>query len=190
MKTVFIAFIVLTTITSSSFATENVDNNNNNNKVNNFSIGWNISSFSNNYGLGIDIVSPRFLDGKLHVALSTDYAWVQGITLTNTTQTTWTPFTMLRLGIYSDHLFPNLPLRMYGGGGPLLLIASPSLASTATLGGGFGLVGLEFFLHPRNVHAMFLEFGGMGTGAAANKLVGKPVYANGFTISWGFRHFL
>jgi hypothetical protein len=30
----------------------------------------------------------------------------------------------------------------------------------------------------------------MGTGAQADKLANKPIYANGFIIGWGFRYYL
>ncbi|HEY5825345.1 MAG TPA: hypothetical protein VIT44_13315, partial [Cyclobacteriaceae bacterium] len=51
--------------------------------------------------------------------------------------------------------------------------------------GGYGLFGFEFFMHSSSNY--FIELGGIGTGARADKIASQPIYSNGFLISTGFR---
>ena len=48
-----------------------------------------------------------------------------------------------------------------------------------------GLLGFEFLANQRLSY--FVELGGMGTGAKADKTPLKPIYSNGFTASTGIR---
>ncbi len=60
---------------------------------------------------------------------------------------------------------------------------------------GFQLVkfheefGFEFFFteNTNRNPSYFIELGGIGTGAIANKLSSNPIYSNGFLISVGYR---
>ena len=52
--------------------------------------------------------------------------------------------------------------------------------------GGYGLFGFEFFMNSRNNY--FIEIGGVGTGAVADKVANSPIYSNGLLINVGFRH--
>lgn len=154
--------------------------------ANSLAVGTDLSSFANNFGVGIQVASPRLLDGKLWFQLAGDYTWVQGI---SGGTTGWFPYGNLRLGVYSGRFIADgLPIRFYTGGGVVLLVNGGSLNSQSLNWGGFGLIGFEFFLDPRT--APFLELGSMGTGAIANQLQSAPIYANGFTVSWGFKWYL
>jgi hypothetical protein len=150
------------------------------------SIGFDVSSFSNNYGVGGVIVSPKLLDGRLWFQLAGDYAWVQGNAGSNAD---WFPYGNFRLGICSGRfLADNVPIRFYTEAGAVLLVNGSSLSSEKTHWGTIGLIGLEFFLDSHA--APFIELGGMGTGAKADQLQGVPIYANGFVASWGFKCYL
>jgi hypothetical protein len=153
-----------------------------------YAMDFNINSFSNNYGLGVGVSSPYILNNSLNFRLSGAYAWVQGVANTETTQT-WAPYGLVRLGVYGSGFVYGTAIRAYGGGGPMLVIPSTTLSDQNTKVGGFGLVGLEFPLGGKS-GAMFLELGGMGSGAKATKLSQSPIYANGFLASWGFRYVL
>ena len=154
----------------------------------NFAIGWNINSLSNNYGLGMTIQSPRFWK-RAQIRLSGIYAWANGIP-TGTAKYAWKPFGLVRLGLFSGSFLPNSSIRGYGGGGIAMLIPSDEVSSQGNVFGGYGLIGLEFFGREGMNGPMFIEVGGMGAGARADKFENEPLYANGFTVAWGFRYFL
>jgi len=151
-----------------------------------FTWDFNVNSFSNSYGLGASVGSPYFFNDKVNFRLAGSYGWVQG-TPKGQGSETWAPFGMLKLGLFGSNFLPGTLIRGYGGGGPLLLLPSDAVSSADTVSGGFGIVGVEFFLTAEKSLAMFVELGGMGTGARATGFENDPIYANGFTASWGFR---
>ena len=65
------------------------------------------------------------------------------------------------------------------------LIPSNEFSSNQFEYGGYGLFGFEFFMN--KCCNYFIEIGGVGTGATANKIVLQPIYSNGLLISSGFR---
>ncbi|MEO0332135.1 MAG: hypothetical protein AAF223_10680, partial [Bacteroidota bacterium] len=75
--------------------------------------------------------------------------------------------------------------RLYGEGGIILLLPSDTFSAERTELGGYGLFGFEFYL--KNNANYFIEIGGVGTGAQADKVPNKPIYSNGLLISTGFR---
>ena len=52
------------------------------------------------------------------------------------------------------------------------------------------MTGVELFVSKKRSKALYMELGAMGTGADADQLVNSPVYANGFTITWGYKYYL
>lgn len=80
-------------------------------------------------------------------------------------------------------------IRTYGLGGVFFTSPTSKMGSKTSFG-GWGTVGVEFFRELASNYSMFMELGGMGSGVTADKLVGKPLYANGFIASWGGRFFL
>lgn len=149
-------------------------------------IGWEISSFANNYAFGARVDTPSFANGRLRVQIAGSLAWVQGVPI-GETETTWAPYTLLRVGIVRSAPIGNR-LRFYGGGGLALVLPTNDLADERAHGGGYGLTGLELSLPENGRTRWFVELGGMGTGARADRLTNSPIYANGFTIGWGFRY--
>jgi hypothetical protein len=152
-------------------------------------IGWDISSFSNNYGIGVRLESPNFANGRVRVQFGADFAWVQGVKIESST-TTWAPYTLLRLGVVRINRIGDLPLRFYGGGGAAVILPTNEVSDEGAKWGGYGVTGLELLMPANGRSAWFAELGGMGTGAQADKLANKPIYANGFIIGWGFRYYL
>lgn len=154
-----------------------------------FSFGLDIDSFANNYGIGISLGSPAFADDTMHVQLSANVAWAEGVANGYSTDS-WNSYGLFRVGLYGGHFISNLPIRIYGGFGFAMTALAPSL-STSNVGlGGYGLSGVEFFLNPTRSRAFTIELGGMGTGATADKMAASPSYANGFTIAWGYKYYL
>jgi hypothetical protein len=148
-------------------------------------VGWDLSSFANNFGLGLRVASPRFAHDKMGFELGAHYAWVQGVA-NGATDTSWFPYGSVQLGVLGSQSIGSLPLRFYGGGGVVVLLPTDKLSSRTSDFGGYGVTGLELFMAEQ---AWFVELGAMGTGAKADQLVASPIYANGFTASWGFRYY-
>lgn len=156
---------------------------------NGMAVGWDISSFANNYAIGVRLDSPRFAGGRVHVQFAADLAWVQGVK-TETSTTAWAPYTLLRFGVVRTRRIRDLPLRFYGGGGAALILPTDDVSDNGTEWGGYGLTGLELFMPGNGRTAWFVELGGMGTGAKAHNMANAPIYANGFLIGWGFRYYM
>lgn len=160
------------------------------NRMSAFALDFSINSFSNNYGLGGSISTPPFWSNNSIIRFSGTYNWVQGVPKDALTET-WVPYGMLKLGLFSGgFIIGGESIRGYGGGGPVLLLPSGQVSGSSIRFGGFGLVGLEFFMQQNHLAAMYMELGGIGTGAKAEKLKNDPIYANGFLISWGFRYLI
>lgn len=68
---------------------------------------------------------------------------------------------------------------------PPNLFPSDAFSSRSVQFGGYGLFGFEFLLDQHMRY--FLEAGGVGTGARADRIEGAPIYSNGFVINVGVR---
>ncbi|MEP5613889.1 MAG: hypothetical protein ABJP45_16680 [Cyclobacteriaceae bacterium] len=100
-------------------------------------------------------------------------------------ESTWTAYTNFSLGFVQVVGEINNFMCLYAEGGTILLLPSTEFSSESIQYGGFGLFGFEFFFDEH--HNYFLEAVGAGTGAKADKIVGNPIYSNGFIINVGFR---
>jgi hypothetical protein len=103
-------------------------------------------------------------------------------------ETVWMPYSNVSLGLIGISAVIVEHIRLYGEGGTVLLFPSDSFSSKSIVVGGYGLFGFEFFMDKNGCY--FIELGGIGTGAVADKVLSKPIYSNGFTISTGFRFYL
>jgi len=77
-------------------------------------------------------------------------------------------------------------MRLYGEGGIIALFPSSRFSGETFILGGYGLFGFEFFFDSKNNY--FIEIGGIGTGAVAEKVSGQPIYSNGILINVGYRY--
>ena len=149
-------------------------------------VGWDISSFANNYGVGVRFDTARFAHGRLQVQVAGHIAWVDGVPV-GEVESAWAPYSLVRVGIVRSAPIGRL-LRFYGGGGFALILPTHRVSEDAARGGGYGLTGLEIAMPEGTRTRWFVELGGMGSGARADRLEHSPIYANGFTIGWGFRY--
>ena len=117
------------------------------------------------------------------------FQWVETVTENGTE---WLPYQNIRLGVSSSAGSMCSCLRLYGEGGATLLILDPKISTEQMSFGGYGIFGFEFFMgsFEHSNMSFFIELGGMGTGASANKLAAKPLLSNGFITSTGFRIYL
>jgi len=149
----------------------------------NFGIGGQVGQHQRDFGIGLHITSPYFANQKMAVRLKGNLIWNEH--LNSYSETTWTSYSNLSLGFVQSVAEINNFIRLYGEGGAILLFPSSEFSSKSIQFGGYGLFGFEFFID-KHVN-YFFEAGGVGTGAKADKIVGKPIYSNGFLINVGVR---
>jgi hypothetical protein len=111
------------------------------------------------------------LSGRLHYAASLD----------------WQRFGTFELSLFAGRLSgPRRPW-LYGKAGVVALTPSDALSTEDLLLGGLGAFGFEFPLDAKGRRSYFLELGGVGIAARADKLSGNPIFANGFMTNVGMR---
>lgn len=145
--------------------------------------GFHLSEVSNDFGLGLNLISPSFANGWVAVHLHYDYQWLEH--LNNGGTETWTGYHRFRLGLLTKgSQYGNI--RLYSEGGTQLALLPGSLSDNNIGFGGYGLFGFEFGADdaaPR----YYIELGGVGSGITANQLPSNPSMANGFMINVGIR---
>ena len=146
-------------------------------------VGCNINSYGGNFGVGINVTSPLFLHGYAAVRASENYQWLDHLDAAG--NHTWTGYHVLKLGAVGIGGTLHDIIRLYGEGGVTAVLPDASMSKESAVIGGYGLFGFEFMV--RHNLAYFIELGGIGTGATAEKLPQKPIYTNGFMASAGLR---
>lgn len=153
-----------------------------------FGIGFKLNQVKQDFGLGIDLSSPLFLHNSLGLRLHTLYFFREYYN-PDEDESVWTPYFTGRFGFVGIGGRPHPAIRLYGEGGIIFGIPDAEFSSQSNFFGGYGLFGFEFFMSEgyNEVASYYIELGGTGTGAEADKLPGKVIYQNGFTIGTGFR---
>ena len=145
-------------------------------------IGFNINQFQKDFGLGLHLTSPYFVKSTVAIRGGANFQWFENF---NGTETTWTTYQNFQLGIRGRNIIVSDKMFIYGEGGVIAILPNSEFSSKSTEFGGYGLFGFEFIF---NVNfAYFIELGGVGTGAKADKIIGSPIYSNGFLTTVGFR---
>lgn len=146
--------------------------------------GGHIGQYQRDFNLGLNLTSPYFCYNKIAVRARANMAWNEHLNTSN--EMTWSPYSSVSVGVVSIAGQVGDFIRLYGEGGVLLLFPSKDFSSSSANLGGYGLFGFEFFMCE---HAnYFLEVGGVGSGAHADKIAGSPIYSNGLLINVGFRY--
>ena len=151
-------------------------------KPNNLEIGLNLSQYQQDFGLGLHLISPYFFNEKVAIKAGVNLQWFENF---NGTKTTWTTYQNFQLGIRGRSTIVIDKIFIYGEGGVLTILPNSDFSSQGSVFGGYGLFGFEFKPTPK--FAYFIELGGVGTGATADKIAGEPIYSNGFLTNVGFR---
>jgi hypothetical protein len=149
------------------------------------SFGFNLGQYQQDFGLGLNLTSPYFLQDRMAVRLRANLMFHEHI---ENFETTWTPYTNFTLGLIGVGGTIGNFARLYGEGGAILLLPNEAFSSASAEFGGYGLFGFEFFMNPHINY--FIELGGVGTGAEADQILFDPLYSNGFLIQTGFRIYL
>lgn len=149
----------------------------------NLGIGGQLTQHQQDFGLGLHLTSPYFANDKIALRLRGNLVWNQHL---EDNETTWSPYSNVSFGLTSVSCETGNFIRLYGEGGIMLLFPSDNFSSESSVLGGYGLFGFEFFLNKQSNY--FIEIGGVGTGATADKVAEKPIYSNGLLINVGFRY--
>lgn len=154
-----------------------------------WSIGGTLHRFHDDFGLGGLLASPLFLGGRLRVALAGGVAWYPYATDADGLQE-WSPYGDLRLVVEGGERAAGSPVRLYGFGGPMILLLPDDLSDQSVALGGIGGFGFEYYFISTGADgpvSYFTELGGVGSGGRADRLSGEPLLANGFFVTVGLR---
>lgn len=179
MKTFFISLFIATAllISHSSLGQESPSTKT--------SFGFNLGQYSRDFGVGATITSPYFFKGYAAVRLRANLMFYEHPL---NQEITWTPYSNFTLGFVGVGGTISDFARLYGEGGFIFIMPGNEFSSSTSEIGGYGLFGFEFFMNPHMNY--YIELGGVGSGATADKVALKPIYSNGFLIQTGFRVFL
>lgn len=150
-----------------------------------FGFGYGITQHQNDFGMGLNLVSPTFINNNVAVRLKGHLMFHQHV---SEGTTIWSPYSNVSLGLIGFGGFVGEHIRLYGEGGMIALIPNEAMSSESLVLGGYGVFGFEFFF--ARFGNYFIEIGGVGTAAQADNLQLSPIYSNGMTVSAGFRFFL
>lgn len=149
---------------------------------NSISFGFAANQTQNDFGIGVDIISPYFANSIVAIKVGANLKFLQHSTATSTT---WSPYQNIQLGIRSRNFIIEDKIFIYGEGGGIVLLPNTKFSSQNSNFGGYGLFGFEFRTNEKV--GFFVELGGVGTGARADKIALSPIYSNGFLTNVGFR---
>jgi sterol desaturase/sphingolipid hydroxylase (fatty acid hydroxylase superfamily) len=149
---------------------------------NNFEIGFNMSQYQKDFGVGLHFRSPYFIMKSVAIKVGANLQWLENFNGTETTSTTYQNF---QLGVRGRSVMVSENIFVYGEGGILTILPNSDFSSQRFISGGYGLFGFEFKPIPK--FGYFIELGGVGTGATADRIESKPVYSNGFLTNVGLR---
>lgn len=151
---------------------------------NGIGIGFNVTQIQKDFGLGLNVVSPYFFQKKMAIRVRGNFMFNEN---NPDSLVRWTPYSNFSVGLIGVGGMISQRIRLYGEGGAICLIPSKELSNNDFVMGGYGVLGFEFFVSKGFNY--YLEIGGVGTGARAEKIINKPIYSNGFLIGTGIRLF-
>lgn len=152
-----------------------------------FALGYYLNSFHHDFGFGLNLTSPYFLNDRVAVRFSVDTAYFESIPA-GKTEYEWVPYTIYRLGLVGVGSAINDLIRLYGEGGIMYVVPNPCFSEKNKLG-GYGYFGFEFLMEENHPLSYFIQLGSVGSGAKAEKVEGKPFYVDGFATTVGLRYY-
>ncbi|HSI74589.1 MAG TPA: hypothetical protein VK957_01785 [Lunatimonas sp.] len=149
---------------------------------NKLEVGFNLSQYQKDFGFGLHVISPYFIKEKVAIKAGVNLQHLENL---NGTETTWTSYQNIQLGIRSRSVIISERVFIYGEAGVVTILPNNEFSSESSVVGGYGLFGFEF--RPAQRFSYFIEMGAIGSGATADKLEAKPIYSNGLVTNVGFR---
>lgn len=150
--------------------------------------GFQLGRYQDDFAFGLNLTSPffDFTNERLAVRLRGNLAFHEHLPVGSGPQTeTWSPYGNVSVGLVGLSGRVGESIRLYGEGGAIGLIPSDDFSRQSLEIGGYGLFGFSFFAEQDKSY--FIEIGGVGIAARANRLPTSPVYSNGLVISVGIR---
>lgn len=151
-------------------------------KYSGFDVGFQLNEFSKDFGLGITVSSPRLLRESVQFRLRANTMYFEYVV---NNETNWEPYYNLMLGSSSSTARISKNVGLFGEGGVILVFPSNKLSSSEAELGGYGIFGFEFYF--TDGFTYFIEMGGIGIDAVADRVANRPIYSNGFLKSVGFK---
>ncbi|MEQ8909889.1 MAG: hypothetical protein RIC95_11890 [Vicingaceae bacterium] len=149
-----------------------------------FEIGFQLNEYHQDFGLGLNVTTPYLIKEYVAIRLRANSQFLQHLDPKSLTET-WTPYQNLSLGFFGHRAMIHEKIGLYGEGGILGIFPNDDFSKEDFVIGGYGLFGFEFYFVDQ--FSYFIEAGGVGSGAKADKLPTEPIYSNGFLINVGFR---
>lgn len=146
-------------------------------------VGIGMNQAVSDYGMGINLTSPLIVQ-RIQLRLSANIQGLQGVPASADRARLY-GYENIRLGVIGKPKYVADRVIIYGEGGPGVLINSARVTTKKMNLLGYGVIGGEYLL--RNKLWIYLEGGGIGSGAEADKLIGKPMYATGLFFGMGLR---
>ncbi|HEX3048107.1 MAG TPA: hypothetical protein VHY08_25370 [Bacillota bacterium] len=159
-------------------------------KYSTLSLGYTLYNIDKEFGHGFILTSPYFFNDRMAVRFSLNQSLYKGIPL-GKTDYEWLPYSVYKLGVIGVSGGIADSFRYYGEGGVVYAVPNNQFSEN-NVSGGYGNFGFEFINNDNASpipFSYFIELGGIGTGAKAEKITGKPFYLNGFTTSTGLRFY-
>lgn len=160
----------------------------------NFSIGADLIGFDKHgYFTSIDMTTPYFMKKTTAVRLRAsisffDYIAVkEGVSIENAAEDK-TDIYSLYLGLRYKISKPSSRFRQYLEAGVVGIIPNNDISSDKFSTGFYAFFGAEYMRSDRDGY--FIEAGGTRVKTKAEKVLGKPYYASGFQVVFGWRFYL
>jgi len=150
-------------------------------------LGFSVGDRGDDFSLGIEVTSPRFVSGLLALRAGGELLYKEGI-LTAGTEEIWQPYYLGRLGLLlMGRTAP--PFRLYGEfGGACLFPTDRLCADPKPIPAIYGHFGFELPVADDSGGCYFIELGSTGVfGEGADLMTGAPKLAGGFAARAGFR---
>lgn len=151
-----------------------------------FAIGLNFNQTISSFGMGLNFSTP-LISKSFQIRLSANVMGLAGVPASSM-RSSLEGYELFRLGIAGKGVNIADKARVYWEGGPLLVLNNSSVTDKKFNIGGYGVFGMEYMMFKKA--AVFLEGGGIGTGAKAEKFVGQPLYSTGLFFGTGLRFYL
>ncbi len=153
------------------------------------SVGGGLHKFQDDFGLGLCVTTPYFAGEHIAVQVSAKMSYLSGVPAEET-EFTWMPYNTFTVGLIGVGGSIAKSIRLYGKGGLVFAMPNSDFSDDSVIG-GYGVFGFEFFVasEANAPVSYYIELGGVGTGATAEKLAGKPIYCNGFITSVGLKYY-
>lgn len=141
-----------------------------------------------NFKVGARVSSPSFMSGWIRAAASGHIAWLQNAMSVADTNYSWPTYGLFKLGLHVGNFVHVVPIRVSTFLDVVMVTPSLKISDKAAIFGIDGGLDAELFYNLQ--HANFIALGGTGLfPATANGLKGKPTFASGFLISFGYRYY-